>query len=318
MFGELPKLFGRDFVIAYFLPAVSFLAATRFVLEQFQISLSFLSFSSATVFRDLAMFGLAALFAAIILSVLNRAIIRTMEGYWPFNLGQYLNGYQKRRYARLSKQEALSDKQRQDYAAGEFPRRLQNTRNKIKRKKAEQFPSKEYLILPTSFGNAFRAFETYPQALYGIDAIPGWYRLLAVVPNEYRVLMDAARGRVDLWANATFLGFLVTIEFLIAVIWSRVATGSLPGRRVLWIPFVTIVISFLAYRFARDAAIEWGHWVKSAFDLYLPALRKALEFTAPKTAGEERSMWSGFNKAVIYREASAMPDKTRLSLKQDS
>lgn len=317
MFGELPKLFGRDFAIAYFLPSASFIAVTYFIVTKFQVIASLLILSRESFFRDLTAFGLAALLGAIILSVLNRAIIRTLEGYWPLNLGQYLNWFEMWRFRRLLRQDALSDRQRAEYAANEFPRKLQNKRNRIKRKKAEQFPDKDHLILPTSFGNVFRAFEIYPRAVYGIDAIPGWYRLLAVVPKDYRDLMDAARGRVDLWANVAFLAALVTIEFIVIAAWAKRFTGTWPTGKLFWFPLTTIILSYLAYRFARDAATEWGHWVKSAFDLFLPELRKNLEFTTPTTSDQERTMWAAFNRAVVYREAAAMPDKTRASSEQD-
>jgi hypothetical protein len=207
MFGELSKLFDRDFAIAYFLPSACFVAGTYLLvadlIADLKLQVPSFGLSRDGLLRYLTVFGLVTLFCAIILSVLNRGVVRLMEGYWPFDLGQYLNGLEKRRFRNLLKQEAESDDKKRKCGADGLPRALQNERNRIKRKKAERFPDKEYLILPTSFGNTYRAFEIYPRAVYGIDAIPGWYRLLAVVPEDYRQLMDASRARVDLWVNVS-------------------------------------------------------------------------------------------------------------------
>jgi hypothetical protein len=313
MFGELPKLFGRDFAIAYFLPSAGFLAATYVIIVDFEIELALSTLSNESLPRLVIAFALAALFWAIILSVLNRGVIRLMEGYWPFKLGQLLNWSEKSGYRKLLKQEEESDRLRTQYAADDFPRKLQDERNRIKRKKADRFPDKEHLVLPTSFGNIFRAFEIYPRVVYGIDAIPGWYRLLAVIPEHYRTLMDAARARVDLWVNVSFLAALATVEFFIRAIWTKRTTGIWPDSMVFWFPFLTLTLAYITYRLAGGAASEWGHWVKAAFDLYLPELRQKLEFALPSTTAQEKTMWTGFNRVTIYRDAAALPEKTRTS-----
>src|SRR5712691_4997286 len=98
MFGELPKLFDRDFAIAYFLPSAGFVAATYFLIGHLQLHASLFALSKESLPRDLALFGLAALCWAIILSVLNRGVVRLMEGYWPLKLGQHFNGFERKRF----------------------------------------------------------------------------------------------------------------------------------------------------------------------------------------------------------------------------
>jgi hypothetical protein len=318
MFGELYKLFGRDFAITYFVPSAGFLAATYFISARFQFAPPLFALSEQSLLRDLTAFGLTALFWAIVLSALNDLIIRSMKGYWPLNLGQYLNWIEKWRYRRLLKQEEQSNKERGEYEASEFPRRLQNKRNRIKQRKTLRFPAKEHLILPTSFGNTFRAFENYARTLYGIDPTPSWYRLLAVVPQDYRVLMDAARARVDLWVNVSFLAALVVIEFTGLAVWAKRTRNLWPSAKLSWFPFLAVVLAYIAYRLAISAAAEWGQWVKSAFDLYLPELRRKLEFTKPNTSEEERAMWDRFSKAIIYGEARLLPERKGTSSEEKS
>ncbi len=308
MFGELPKLFDRDFAIAYILPSAAFIEASHFLLTHLGVVYPRFILSQNTLLSDLTAFGLLALLGAIVLSVLNRGLVRLLEGYWP--LRHYLNFAEKLRYRWLMRQDAKSDKDREKYSSATFPQKLRNRRNKIKRKKVEQFPTEEKLILPTSFGNIYRAFEIYSGAIYGLDAIPGWYRLMAVVPKDYRALIDAGRARVDLWVNTSFVGLLITFEYYGVVFWA-LDKDHAPTGWLSRIPIFSLLGAYIAYRLAKNAAIEWGHWVKSAFDLYIPDLREALELTVPATNDQEKAMWIAFSRMAIYRDAAAMPAKSR-------
>jgi hypothetical protein len=124
--------------------------------------------------------------------------------------------------------------------------------------------------------------------------------------------MNAARARVDFWVNVWFLGIVVALEYLIIAIWHiRVSDlQSVFSRETLWwIPLLALLISYLSFSFATSAVAVWGNWVKAAFDLYLPELRKKLEFPAPKTKDEEKKMWKSFNVAAVYRHAKSLPEK---------
>ena len=80
-----------------------------------------------------------------------------------------------------------------------------------------QFPDEEAWLLPTSFGNTIRAFEVYPRVMYGLDAIPGWLRILAVIPKDYRESVDNAKAQVDFWLNLWFLSILMIFEYVLTV-----------------------------------------------------------------------------------------------------
>lgn len=313
MFGELPKLFDRDFAIAYFLPSAGFVAITYFFAAHFNLTSVLFDFSKESFLKDITSFGLLALLGAIILLVANRSLVRLMEGYWAFNLKQHFNWIEVRRYKELLAKEKRSDEEKMNYSdSNPYPRELQAERNQIKSKKAERFPDGEHLILPTSFGNTFRAFEVYSRVMYGIDAIPGWYRLLAVIPADYKNLINAARAQVDFWVNVWFLSLIIIIEYLIIVVLVRPINFQtvFSAETLIWLPIAAIVSSYIAFRLATNAARTWGNWVKAAFDVYLPELRKKLEISLPKNNEQEREIWKNFSKAVIYRDAYRMPEKT--------
>lgn len=316
MFGELPKLFDRDFAIAYFLPSAAFVAVTYLIVIRFGLSPTLFTLSADTFLKDLAAFGSVSLFGGIILLIANRGIVRLLEGYWGFVLRRHLNWLERLRFQKAHNKSLDSD---QDFDAydlrGEpFPRHLKDQRNQIKLLEASRFPDAKYLILPTSFGNIFRAFEVYARVMYGLDAIPGWFRLLAVIPKEYRALIDSARARVDFCVNFAFLSLFVIVEFYLAAILAKRLSVSgffSPSGRFPWIPLFALLSFWMAYVFAKRAAQEWGEWVKSAYDLYLPDLRAKLEFAPVATQKEEREMWTAFTIAALTRDPEWMPEKIR-------
>ena len=315
MFDQLPKLFDKNFAIAYFLPSVGFVLTTYFLVIQFNLIEPLLSFSKDSLLNDIAIVGLASLVMAMILLVFNRKLVRFMEGYWEFSLFglsidliPYFNRLELRRYRKLdSKKRELKEKQN-NYDE----RQLKNRINRIEKIRANEFPAKEYLILPTSFGNTYRSFESYAKAMYGIEGIIGWYRLSAVIPENFSNLMNDSRARVDFGVNLWFVNFLLTVEYIIIAIYAiRVPNlQSFFNRETLWwFPLLTLVVSYMSYLFAKNAVSLWGNWVKTAFDLYLPELRKKLELPTPKNVEEERKMWEKFNMAAHYRLPELMPRK---------
>ena len=78
--------------------------------------------------------------------------------------------------------------------------------------------------------------------------------------------MDTA-ARIILWS----------ILFLVWIIWAW------------WVPFVTLVVAFWAYRWALSAAEVYGDLLESVFDLHRFALYEALGWPLPQnTLTEEK------------------------------
>lgn len=163
-----------------------------------------------------------------------------------------------------------------------------------------RFPDDERWLLPTSFGNTIRAFEVYSRIMYGIDAIPGWYRLLGVVPDHFRKFIEESEAQVNFWINICLLGSIIIIEYIALSLF----TTSVP---FLWIPAIAGMVVFIAFAKARNAAVEWGNWVKSAFDIYLFDLRKRLSLPEASNPAEEIQLWNKFSRAVIYNKTEDLP-----------
>jgi hypothetical protein len=140
--------------------------------------------------------------------------------------------------------------------------------------------------------------------MYGLDDIPGWLRLRALMPQDYRVLVDDQKSFTDLWMNLRFLATLIGIETVVLAVLDTSAAA---------LAFLVLLMMFLAERFcefaSRAAAIQWGEVVKASYDVFLPKLSEALQLPDLADPGEERARWIDFSRAVIYRNPEALPQR---------
>ncbi|MDX9990847.1 MAG: hypothetical protein RBS68_02250 [Anaerolineales bacterium] len=300
MFGELPKLFERNFAMAFFLPFVVFLGMIAEIASRFGQGKSLLAAMQSDLIIGTTLLGVISWLGGIFLLVSNRGLYRFLEGYGDWNPLKLISGLQKRKYNKLQEEiEKLDDQFREQKEA--FPREQRSKRNHLMRELAERFPDREDLLLPTGFGNILRSFETYPRVMYGIESIDGWSRILAIVPKDYRELIDNAKTQVDFWVNVGFLSILLLLEYIGFAIY----TQSLVDW---WIVLILLVIAIISPRFAADAAIGWGDYIKASFDIFAPKLREALGFVPPADRDDEERQWVAFSQAIIYRLPERMPD----------
>lgn len=305
MFSKLPDLFNKNFAIGYFLPTIIFLLANRFLLEHFKLSLQLLNFSDKNQVDALVgttLIGLISWLLSILLMALNRDMIRFLEGYGKLNPLKLFGFIERNRYLKLKAKIEELDRTRLTCISQktEFPPKLRSQRIRLMQKIVMRFPDDERWLLPTSFGNTIRAFEVYSRIMYGIDSIPGWYRLLGVVPDNFRKFIEEAEAQVNFWINICLLSSIIITEFIgLSIFFGKFSFS--------WIPAIAIIITVIAYTKARNASVEWGNWVKSSFDIYLSDLRKKLNFPDSTNVSEEKRLWSKLSRAIIYNKTEDMP-----------
>jgi hypothetical protein len=299
MFSELPKLFERNFAMAFFMPVIIFVGVGLLILEQYQFSQVLTTISSDTLI-GVTLLGLGSWLGGIILLASNHDLYRLLEGYGKYNPVKLLEGFQRRRFLRLtSRLKTLNDEYRK--AGSDFPAQKRTTRNKIIKVLAEHFPDDERWLLPTAFGNTLRAFETYPRVMYGLEAIDGWSRILAVVPEDYRKLIDNAKTQVDFWVNLGFLSMILIVEYVGIAIYAN-------SIRAVWLFALIVLSSLIAPYRAKRVAIEWGDLVKAVFDLYRFDLLEAMHIDWPEDREEERELWTKISQSIIYKMPSSLPE----------
>ncbi len=310
MFSSLSTIADRNFVIAFLLPT---LIGCLCLLALFGDvpAIAALAKNIGDLDKLSALTGLlVGLWSvALLLQQLNLTLYRVLEGYLPpFSLPRFklrqrqLDAYDAARAA-VTKlyQDSLADSALDDaynLALHEFYRR---------------FPADRDLVLPTGLGNAIRAFETYSDRIYGVDAIPGWPRLAGVIPDSYAKGLDAARAEVDFFVNLTFVAAFIAVlallhgvaglGFLWRLDWSAADSPAIFFSAAI----VAAAAAWAMYCGALERAQGWGELVCSAFDLYLPALAKQLGYDLPATPDERRNFWDAMTSQWLYGKAAADP-----------
>lgn len=312
MFNKIPGLLERNFALGYLLPSLVWILASSKLLDQFDslpLLFRFLQlFDVDTTFLITSVNGLIiVLIGGIFLLAINRELIRFLEGYGKLNPIRLLYFIEKYKFNHIKSEIVKLDSQYLDcYKNGqEFSSRLNQKRAKLMIEIVQNFPDSEEWLLPTSFGNAIRAFEVYPRLMYGVDSIPTWSRLLTVIPVDYRKLIDDSKAIVDLWINLLFITIFIFIEYWIIIY-------NLRKFELLWIPFLLISFAIISFYRATNAAIIWGDFVKAAFDIYLPELKEKLGFiSSSPDETDSKLIWQKFSQAVIYHKPEYMPKRTR-------
>lgn len=302
MFGEISKLFDRNFAVGFFLPVFVWFSASLLLVHRYVYRFDLSGFEQLDYLVWTTVFGLACLFGGIVFLAANRGLYRLMEGYGAYNPARLFGWFEKKRYRDIWKKlEKLEDEFQACASSGEtFPVESSRKRDELVSRLAVEFPEQEELLLPTPFGNALRSFESFPRVMYGLDSIPAWGRLLAVVPKEYFALMDSAKAHVDLWVNLGAVFVFLQAEYAGLVF----ATGqTLNG----WVVGLLYVLATIAPMWATSAALEWGELVKAAFDVFIPKLRETLGIVKPRNRQEQFEQWESFSRALIYRYRDDLP-----------
>jgi hypothetical protein len=306
MFSELPKLFDRNFAIAYFLPVSLLLTISAFILKAAGYWSQIYSFLTGNTLFDATLAVFTAWIGGILLMVLNREIYRLLEGYGKYNPVHLFEKHAKRQFVKKMDRLDVLDN---EYGTKDFTEEKGKERARLMVELAESYPDREDLILPTAFGNALRAFEIYPRVMYGFEGIDGWPRILAVLPKEYRELIDDAKAQVDWWVNLGVISILLLIEFWGAVYskWG-LTLGWFYNILNILVPLVIVVLLnwFFLWR-ATSAAVGWGDYVKSAFDLYRFSLLEQLGIEPPTSREQEEKLWKSFSQAIINRRPDMLP-----------
>lgn len=304
MFSELPKLFDRNFAIAYFLPVGLFIAVSTWLLKSVGYWAKISTVLTGDTLFDVTLAVFAAWIVGILLLVLNREIYRFLEGYGNYNPLQLFKNRAKQGYKKKADRLDWLDENYSDLTAEQ-----RNERTKLMKELVESYPDKEDLVLPTAFGNALRAFEVYPRVMYGFEGIDGWPRILAVLPKDYRELIDDAKAQVDWWVNLGVMSLLFLIEFWYVVFsrWGLTPAWYIVALNIILPLAIYAALNlFLLWR-ATSAAIGWGDYVKSAFDIYRFALLESLGIDTPKTRKAERELWTKFSQAILFNLPESLP-----------
>jgi hypothetical protein len=315
MFSDFTKAFSREFFVGFFLPAILFMIAAILVYLLFQPTppISFLTVTVDQIQGTLAVSGtvFASWLAGVLLLLANRPLIRLLEGYYIPNWTPLL-GLQLSRYDKMQKKIAQTEAQyKREIEKDNLTPETQDKYMRLLVSRRIEFPPERIFVLATAFGNIIRAFETYPRAMYGIDAIPMWPRLIAVIPSDYRDTINGAKSGVDFAANMFYLSLTIMIEYGLLAF----ALNKTPAP---WILLILAVVFWSSYRMALSSAAQWGNLVKGAFDLYRGELLNHFGIKQPQTWEEERRYWTEISQSLLYWYEINLPRVTTANNEQEA
>jgi hypothetical protein len=309
MVGSLPALFGRVFLIGYLIPAVAILVAAGAIVDFYECTDMVPAAKTLIVSSDekvlalrIGIFVAVAWVFAVLLMVCNLALIQLLEGYGKANPARLIRWRIVRLFKKLSNEKDDMDKKR--LADGSLPPELLDRYGDVLARLGNEFPEEESLLLSTRFGNILRAFERYPQVIYGIDAINAWGRLQAVLRESYCTLLDEAKAQLDFWVNLWFGGLLIAALHLGLLVWTALAGKPCAAHSTVSgvvIPPLAVAFAIIAAKLAQSAAAQWGVLVKGAFDLYRGELCRQMGLEMPRSIEHERRMWTAVAQTMLYR-----------------
>jgi hypothetical protein len=125
--------------------------------------------------------------------------------------------------------------------------------------------------------------------------------------KDVRIMVDDAHAQVDFFVNVWFLAILFIAVALVRCVGK--AYSAMPDLThaftTSWGFGLTGIVGLLVCRLANAGAVErahgWGALVKSAFDLYLPALAKQTGYELPPTGDQRRRFWEGVTSTFLYQ-----------------
>ena len=313
MLGKLPDLLNKNFVIAYFMPSfILFVGAYSVhvhLVDRLVASFDILQkIHETSTFVGTTLVVLLSWIGGILLLAINQNLIRFLEGYGSINPLKLFLPIQIRSFGRLKKRRIELDKLRDQARANgnKLSPKLLAERTIIITRMAWDFPDNEEYVLPTSFGNVLRSFEVYPRVMYGVDSIPAWSRLYAVIPKDYREALDDAKALMDFWINLLLASILILGEYF-----SLAAINRQLNIFSVFIVSFLVLASIVAYNRATSSALAWGNLVRSSFDLFLDDLRLKLGYFNPESPTMQRKMWTSFSQAVYYTDPESLPPRSK-------
>lgn len=231
--------------------------------------------------ENLAFFALITGALAIVLNSLSTILYRILEGYliWPRGLQEW--GLKRQRARKKALHAAVR-------GSG------WGWRHGIALENLTRYPVDDREILPTRFGNAIRAFETYGETRFNLDSQTLWYELVAVTPPYIQSEIDSAQSSVDFFVALLYLSFFFGVACWILWAIEDFKIG------ILLLSAPAFSLAFLCHWLAIKAIDAWSYPIHALVNLGRVKLADSLGLKLPKTLEEEKEMWGLVVDYAVY------------------
>lgn len=166
--------------------------------------------------------------------------------------------------------------------------------NKLCQYPFDEDRSYTYPISATRLGNVINEYESYSKILYGMDFSIFWSRLWHLMSKDNRDDLDLQGAKAD------FTIYLLTI-WIIFIPLITYSFYNLIGSIAVLIAVVCIFIALGLYDVGVLAHVNYGCYVKAAFDTYRIDLAKKLDIPISLCPNiEERSVWKKYSEFLAH------------------
>lgn len=319
---------GRNFIVSSLVPALAFASLSLFVFTPIvpEDVMNLLQ----NVLAPLDQPGLLLLMITIVIGFslhsLNTTIYKVLEGYFLLYRIPAFKNFQKRRIIKKhTKIRILEELHKELKSKNAEPADLDKIQKQIYRLSAthqRKYPPSLEHLMPTRFGNAFRAMEVYPRLRYRMDAVLLWPRLIHVIPEEYYLKLDESNNRLAFLVNCALLslgmsvlsGLAAGYQFLLfrlaylnkdALYFVDVIPKDIEKYHTnayLYLAGIVIMMGFFVifYRASIPIVVQYGELVKSAFDLFRAKLIKEMALKSPNHFRAEINVWENLSLFIGY------------------
>jgi hypothetical protein len=306
----------QSFRLSAFFPAAVFVIASLTLLGQYIGQSEIYKALTGSTFGELILVFSLCLGLGYGLSILNVTLTQLYEGYFfRHNLfgriltavNIYRRNWLKERLQQLhagSFRVTLVDLPL-DTSKNYIERRINNwarydtylkhhaERQAMKAELLNYFPQEPDAILPTKLGNVFAAFEDYPRKRYSMETVTLWPRMIPnLLKSGYANVVEQEKMGFDFFLNLSFLSALFAIEYSALSLYFT-------AKLVLVIPLLSLFMSWVFYRCAIRAALNYGVIVRVAFDLHKDALGESLGLETAPGLAEEKFTWRSYSNFVL-------------------
>lgn len=164
----------------------------------------------------------------------------------------------------------------------------------IQDEELRRYPSDDWRVLPTAFGNVQRRLEEYGSNIYKLDLTQLWYELYSAAPAPLQKAVDAARAGVDFFVCLLWGHLLVITASLVVLSVKHVHTATL-----IIVDLAMLVLACAWYRCAILANADYTAASRALVNLGRKPLAEAFGLALPAGLSQEREMWDLVSRLAV-------------------
>lgn len=277
--GDITGVLSRYFLLGYWVPSFATLFALAWWVSEDRLPAEYTGLGWET---KLLVLGALALLIGLVLIGLRYPITRILEGYWPGPVRRVAGPLVKLQTASYDRLRRVRDDEQASSGARSTAARLLDRR----------FHRDRDNLLPTRFGNAYRAFENYSYTRYGLDGIAIWPRVDPLLSDQERELHTNAASDLAFFVNGVLGAAIAGVVFLV--------DQSLPW----WAYPIPFALAYVLYRASVGAVERVGTERRASIDLHRLELYERLGVRRPESLEEERTTIArAVNRFLLWGEA---------------